>query len=272
MMNRALRLAVASALITAGALPAGSVIVPETPKLVGFAKPAIIKPAEHWKQHEAMLTLGLLSRKAQSILATTWIGNTEDTSTATVYTFTSASIGTASSDRHVIVGVVRPGSGAATVSSMTIGGVSATIDLTVGANLSGAGFGRLLVTSGTTATIVVTMSASAASCGILVWTIKGAPSLTVSDTDQTQVINTNMVIDLKQYGATLGLVAGRSGSTALTTALSRDLAQTTFTASSGTYGAGHVDRGVSADSLNASAAISQVNGDRCNALLITYIP
>jgi hypothetical protein len=98
------------------------------------------------------------------------------------FTFSSQAIGTAASDRRVIVGVVG-GVSTTTVSSLTIGGNSATL---VTRRQDGGCTAELwiaLVTSGTTADVVVTWGTLQGRCAIAVWSTAGLTSNTPSDTD-----------------------------------------------------------------------------------------
>lgn len=110
--------------------------------------------------------------------AVTYIGATESTSNATVYTFNGVSIGAASSDRIVHVGAVGLANGAAqNVTGITIGGVAAELNCVATNGASGgieSAIASLAVASGTTADIVVTFGVAQLRCAILVWTSTSA--------------------------------------------------------------------------------------------------
>ncbi|HET7741055.1 MAG TPA: hypothetical protein VFL67_10440 [Mycobacterium sp.] len=113
---------------------------------------------------------------AGSSITATFQQATVDPSNLSSYTFASQAIGTASATRRVVVALTTASS--LTVSSATIGGISATIDATT--TLSGTA--RLAIISavvptGTTASVVVNLSGSAAYMGIGLWTLdNGSPS------------------------------------------------------------------------------------------------
>jgi hypothetical protein len=149
------------------AMLASGLVVPEAPKIV-FPKPAIIK-AENLEFSKHMLlgmplTMGMLAGKGapavslinNGVLATNSADNT-------TYSFNTYGIGTASSTRRVIA-VFYGDNGSATgrtVSSATLGGVSATIDAQVTHSSGGSGVVAIVsatVTTGTTATLSVTFS------------------------------------------------------------------------------------------------------------------
>jgi hypothetical protein len=92
----------------------------------------------------------------------------------TNYNFSSQPLGTASADRVVIVFVssIRA-SGGHTVSTVTIGGVSATILVQQSSSgLTGA-LVAAAVPTGTTGDVVVTLSAGGAGCGVGIWSATG---------------------------------------------------------------------------------------------------
>lgn len=104
----------------------------------------------------------------------TYVGSNTTATNATSHTFTSESIGTAAADRHVIVGIISENNlGARTISSVTVGGVSATPivfqEHSTGSFWTQAAIYIVPYPTGTTATIVVNWSASNNMCGIGVW-------------------------------------------------------------------------------------------------------
>jgi hypothetical protein len=116
----------------------------------------------------------------------TYITKVEDISNTSPYTFTGASIGSEAADRIVVVAVASEGTGGAiTIDSVTIGGNAATLAVKNSTNgRTVAGIYYLAVPSGTTATIVVTISTgSPQRCVIGIWNVNGAASGTPYDTD-----------------------------------------------------------------------------------------
>lgn len=101
-------------------------------------------------------TLALRPKQDLTKPIATYIGTTQTTTGSTTQTLTAVSIGTASSDRRVVLalGAVGTTSGF-TFSSVTIGGVSATKHVENGGEIGVAIF-SLNVSSGTTADIVIT--------------------------------------------------------------------------------------------------------------------
>lgn len=151
----------------------------------------------------------------QTPVAVSYVGTTADTSDSSTYTFTSHAIGTATADRVVLVAVgVRSATAGVSISSMTIGGVSATelAEASTGSNVSVAVYG-LLVTSGTTATIVVTPSASCQRCQIAVYEMTGTGGSTTTSATATDITSpTSTTITIPVNGAAVAGAFGQSAS------------------------------------------------------------
>lgn len=144
-------------------------------------------------------------------------------------TYTNFSIGTASSDRVVFVAAWMLSATARSISSITIGGVTATLVVgdTATRNQNVVLY-RATVPTGTTATIVVTWSGSANNSGIDVWTASGVGTITTfssnradsNATTQSVTINTpsngfSIASGFRYRGATTTIT--NSGSLAFTT-------------------------------------------------------
>ncbi len=100
-----------------------------------------------------------------------------DATSQTTYTFTAADIGTASDDRYVLVGIAYRASVARTISTVTIGGVSAAaVTTAITDDTTAANFYGAFVSSGTTGDIVVTLSGAALRMVIGVWALTGVGS------------------------------------------------------------------------------------------------
>jgi hypothetical protein len=100
-----------------------------------------------------------------------------DTSSAdaTAYTFSGVAIGTASATRKVVVAACT--NGAANVSTLTIGGASASfvaVGVIAGEPVNRIELWQADIASGTTADIIVTWADSTSRCGIGVWDVNGA--------------------------------------------------------------------------------------------------
>jgi len=144
-----------------------------------------------------------------------FIAVTHDTGNVTTYTFAGANIGAADAARYVIVLVTHASSAGAarTVSSATIGGISASIHANAGAaSAQGLGTAILiaLVPTGTTATISITLSGGGGSCDIGVYRVVGLASATPFDTATASdaagggVLTTN-TLDVPHRGLVLGV-------------------------------------------------------------------
>lgn len=150
-----------------------------------------------------------------------YIGNNQINTSGTSFTFTSQSIGTASSDRVVlVVACAVTSSPGTTISGVTIGGTSATslVSTTGGStgNYLPAAIYALLVSSGATANIVVSTSNSSSRAGIGVYTLTGSrgSSTTYNTSSSTSASGGSLSasINIPGNGAVLSGACGRAGS------------------------------------------------------------
>lgn len=105
----------------------------------------------------------------------------------TTSTFSACNLGTATADRLIVVIVTSAGGPIRSISSITIGGNSATLHVQSNASngAQGVGIASLVVPSGTSADVVVTWSASSSNTGLMVFALKGYSNATPYDTDAT---------------------------------------------------------------------------------------
>ena len=128
-----------------------------------------------------------------SALTVNYITSSVTGTNATDYSgsFDGISIGTASADRRVVVAAsgARTSAGKRTVSSMTIGGVTAQQDSITGpsAQADGNDIWSAVVPTGSTADIDIVWSAAMLNMGINVWTVTGGVSTRVAVHDTLEV-------------------------------------------------------------------------------------
>jgi hypothetical protein len=139
-------------------------------------KPAIILPAPEIKRPVKFWPAylpGIAMPFAPASVATTPVSSAFRTSAVnsadqTTYTFTAQDIGAAAATRRVVVVVGASAGGAVTLSSATIGGVSATIHVNVN-DFPHISIISAQVPTGTTGDVVVTFSAGVQDAGIGVY-------------------------------------------------------------------------------------------------------
>jgi len=104
----------------------------------------------------------------------TFADHAVDLTSATTYTFTSRALSTAASSRKIVVAIAGY-TGTTTVSSVTVGGVSATlvVQKQVNAASANAELWIAAVPTGTTGTVVVTWGAGRTGCGIGLYAVYG---------------------------------------------------------------------------------------------------
>lgn len=144
---------------------------------------------------------------------------TTDTSDTNSYTFASQNLGTADAGRYIIVSIIsRKATTSATISSVTIGGVSATITKQVtntASNTNVAGIAIANVPTGATGDIVVTLSATMLRCAIGVYRATGLASVTAYDSDSSTATDPSVSLDVPigfAVGVGLSAVSGGSAS------------------------------------------------------------
>jgi hypothetical protein len=185
-----------------------------------------------------MLSQMLLASLANiATRALNYIGAVSNTTGATSYTFNTTNIGTATSDRVVVVGVMLNSSAARTVSSVTLGG-NAMTSIVGTSSASNAALFRISVAAGTTANIVVTGSGTSNGCYVVVYSLTGWGTVTTynsnSATGSSATISTT--IDTASNGAAIGIQNRFStGATSGTAGFATQDVNTTFDGSQRIY-------------------------------------
>jgi hypothetical protein len=147
-----------------------------------------------------------------SAAVVTYTYNTFDFSNAntTTFTFTGKSIGTAASNRKVVV-CVGGNADARTVSTLTVGGNSASL-VKRQTNADGTSeIWAVNVSSGTTADIVVTFSGAENTCGIGVYSLYGAAASAYATASST-ANPLSTTIDVPAGGVCIGTAQQYGGS------------------------------------------------------------
>lgn len=143
----------------------------------------------------------------------TYTANASSSANASSYTYTAQSIGSASSDRVVIVGVTGVNVQA---SAVTVGGISASkIATATDGATENVTLWTASVPTGTTADIVVTMTGSEVRNGIAVWSkVGGVGSTTVATTGAVSNGPATTSINVPSNGGLVAMVVwAGSGST-----------------------------------------------------------
>lgn len=148
-------------------------------------------PVVDYKLPSAVASFALTGQDAtftkSSSFSITAVSNASSVSSSTSYTFTNQNVG---SGGLVVVGIVYQGNSAQTVTGVTIAGAAASqaTSAAVPATSVGAGSDIWYLTgvTGPTATIVISMSGSAAQrCAIEVYTVAGAASVSTGANSST---------------------------------------------------------------------------------------
>ena len=104
-----------------------------------------------------------------AVVSSAYIGTVSDTANRTSYTFSDVPFGPDGSDRHIVVFAVGSTSATSSVSSMTIGGLPATVDGAVDSRMAIMA-GRAAPT-GTSGTVVVTFGGAQMNAAIYIWAL-----------------------------------------------------------------------------------------------------
>lgn len=180
-----------------------------------------------------------------------------DTTDLTAYTFSTQSFGVAASNRFIICGTYgRSQSGGATsLSSITIGGITATINTSIGSSGSYTGLACAAVPAGASGDVVVTWADTMGACKCALWRAIGLNSTTAFDTIANADTPTSGTIDVQNLGIIIGMASEDVDLTASVTwtGLTEAFEESaTFNASSGAadaFATGETNRTITADWL-----------------------
>jgi hypothetical protein len=174
-------------------------------------------------------------------VAMSFTDNAANQSDLSTYTFSTRSFGTAAADRIIVVGIVARRAAAATLDSVTIGGVTAT--KTTGVINSGGGAATIAdiwqapVPTGTTGDVVVTFNTAMARCAVVIYRMVGASS-TASNTQTSTATDPSVSLNVPANGAAMGVAHSVDGSTTTWTGLTEDV-DTTASLESTVYTSAH---------------------------------
>lgn len=158
-------------------------------------------------------------------MALSFLQTAQDGTNLTTYTFATQNLGTAASDRYIIVAISgrEVGGGSATVSSCTIGGVTATINKQAEANGDQLAMCVANVPTGATGDIVVVWSTGMTDCFIAAYRATSLASTTATDTGSSTAAAPTYDIDVVAGGFAIAISKDRSGAaTATWTNLTED--------------------------------------------------
>jgi len=149
------------------------------------------------------------------VASVTFTAAAASTTDTTSYSFTSHNIGTASTDRYIVVAVSInvSSSGARDVSTVTVGGTSCTklADMSFNGNELECSIWvtNAAIASGSTATVAVTTSGTTTACGIGTYAVSGLTTdPTVTFTSVTAANNTNASLSVTAGGVAIMACCG----------------------------------------------------------------
>ena len=160
-------------------------------------------------------------RRGPSAPVLTYIGRSTSTTTASTITINNVPIGSASSDRLVVVAVMcahNSNASSTVITGGSIGGSAATAVVASSAMTFPAVTAILtrLVTSGTMATVTINLSSTVQRTALDVYTITGLSSTTAFDSNtNSSEANTNSLsttLDIPEGGCAIGTLCTQEGS------------------------------------------------------------
>jgi len=148
----------------------------------------------------------LASNATSSVKTLTFLQYLSNTAGQSSYTFTSANLGTATSDRVILVCPFGSSGSNHSINSVTLGGNAMTSVVSVSGVQQPTGIYRISVPSGTTANIVVSFSITTTRCGIAMYSLTGYGTVTNYDTasNSTTAASNTVTIDTLSGGSIVG--------------------------------------------------------------------
>lgn len=198
-----------------------------------------------------------------------YIGSALTNTSSSSPSFSSQSIGTASSDRVILVAINGFASSAQTISSVTIGGVAATLivskENTSTFSTISAIYG-LLVTSGTAATIAVNFGQSSPRTAISVYSLTGTGGVVTAHNTTTNGANSTGPLSVNVttlQGQVLGVASGNISSGTASVSWSGPALDynSSFSTSSAVGSAAHMTNGAASQSVSATMSGGSVGSD-----------
>jgi hypothetical protein len=194
-----------------------------------------------------------------------------DATNLTTYTFSSQALGTASADRKIIVGVSTNSTPGRTVSTLTVGGVSATL---VARQTSSNGEEMLEmweaeVPTGTTGDVVVTWSTACDRCGIGLHSVYGAATLYADVySDNADPMNASINVPAG------GIVVGCAGWSAVGSATWTGVTETyDENLEAGTYhSGGYATHASASNGLSVTCDVSVASGATGSMIIAVWRP
>lgn len=130
-----------------------------------------------------------------------------DETDRSAYTFAGLSLGGAAATRYIIVGYYARAGGSRNITSLTVGGVTATLVSLTSFAQDVAGFAIAAVPTGASGDVVVTLSGEMLRCAVALWRVLGQPAVVDSDTTTGTAAALSRTLDATPGGHLLALMA-----------------------------------------------------------------
>lgn len=206
-------------------------------KVTNNAAQTIFVPTKTSTEWSTFIANASMTTRAICDAIITFTASAQDVANASTYTFASQALGTAYTDRKIIVGIGARGGSDYTPSSVTVGGVAATQVASVVQNGSYAGIYIASVPTGTTGNVVVTFSGTMVRAAVGVWSARRLQSTTAIDTatDPDNPISQALTMSAGSIGVGVGFTQGTATHTwtGLTKTFQEDMTDTNNSSVSG---------------------------------------
>jgi hypothetical protein len=156
------------------------------------------------------ITMGMLPGKAPAVLVPSYLGHSFDGTAQTTYTFSAVDLGEPHATRMIAVYI--SGRHGGTVSTVTVGGISAT-SVIASTGLAGARswIYRAAVTSGSTGDVVVTFTGSVAECAVTWWGMYPSSQVPVDSGQSNSASGTgNLISDIAKTNGGYTIIGAMS--------------------------------------------------------------
>lgn len=184
-------------------------------KVTNNAAQTIFVPTKTATEWSAFVANAGITTRALCDAIITFTASAQNATNLATYTFSSLNLGTAYTDRKIIIGIGARAGTSQTPTSVTVGGVTATHVASVVQNGSYAGIYIASVPTGTTGNVVVTFPGGMVRAAVGVWSARRLQSTTATDTatDPDNPISQALTMAAGSIGIAVGFTQGTTAHT-----------------------------------------------------------
>jgi hypothetical protein len=162
----------------------------------------------------------LASSLSQQSITGAYLQSATSSSDLSTYTFSAQNLGTAASDRYIIVGVTHRGTGV--ISTVTVDGIAAAELVVIANGSTQVGLYLASVPTGTSGDVVVTLSTTTNRCGVHMWRAVGLGEASAFDTLAIAANILQGAVEVPAGGFTVAVALNSQSDTFTWTGLTED--------------------------------------------------